>query len=147
MRQTEPNISQYKLQQGGCVFALEPYVFHVFEHEPKFGKLLNIGPTLAKHRPHIGPTYGQDRSSMAQHAPTWAQNGPNIVQYRSDFAKHGAYLRPIMGPPPHVTPNRAYVGPMLGLCLAKMGPMFGDWTISKNVEKHRILEQKCPPPS
>ena len=50
-----------------------------------------------------------------------------------------------MGPPPHVTPNRAYVGPMLGLCLAKMGPMFGDWTISKNVEKHRNLQQKCPP--
>ena len=33
---------------------------------------------------------------------------------------------------------------MLGLCLAKMGPMFGDWTISENVEKHMILAQKFP---
>ena len=41
----------------------------------------------------------------------------------------------------------AYVGPILDPFLAYIGPDQEFWPLLKNMQKHRILEQKCPPPS
>ena len=61
------------------------------------------------------------------------------------------YVGPIWG---YVAPMWAYLGLMLGLCwayldpfLAYIGPDQEFWHLLKNMQKHRVLEQKCPPPS
>ena len=78
--------------------------------------------------------------------------------YWALFSSVWGYLGPIWG---YVGPIWGYVGPMwaylrlmLGLCwayldpfLAYIGPDQEFWPLLKNMQKHRILEQKSPPPS
>ena len=60
------------------------------------------------------------------------------------------YVGPIWG---YVGPMWAYLRLMLGLCWAYLDPFLAYidpdqefWPLLKNMQKHRILEQKCPPP-
>ena len=76
--------------------------------------------------------------------------------YWALFSSVWGYLGPIWG---YVGPIWGYVGPMwaylrlmLGLCwayldpfLAYIGPDQEFWPLLKNMQKHRILEQKSPP--
>ena len=78
--------------------------------------------------------------------------------YWALFSSVWGYLGPIWG---YVGPIWGYVGPMwaylrlmLGLCwayldpfLAYIGPDQEFWPLLKNIQKHRILEQKWAPPS
>ena len=84
-------------------------------------------------------------------------NGFGKCTYWALFSSVWGYLGPIWG---YVGPIWGYVGPMwaylrlmLGLCwayldpfLAYIGPDQEFWPLLKNMQKHRILEQKCPPP-
>ena len=77
--------------------------------------------------------------------------------YWALFSSVWGYLGPIWG---YVGPIWGYVGPMwaylrlmLGLCwayldpvLAYIGPDQEFWSLLKNMQKHRILEQKWGPP-
>ena len=76
--------------------------------------------------------------------------------YWALFSSVWGYLGPIWG---YAGPIWGYVGPMwaylrlmLGLCwayldpfLAYIGPDQEFWPLLENMQKHRILEQKCPP--
>jgi hypothetical protein len=78
--------------------------------------------------------------------------------YWALFSSVWGYLGPIWG---YVGPIWGYVGPMwaylrlmLGLCwayldpfLAYIGPDQEFWPLLKNMQKHRILEQKWGPPA
>ena len=144
--------SQYKSTKAVHTTLLQVFPAPV-AGKTKFQKLYYIFPVASRRKPPAPSV--MDSGSLI----CWRMFG-HIERFFSTywalFSSVWGYLGPIWG---YVGPIWGYVGPMwaylrlmLGLCwvyldpfLAYIGPDQEFWPLLKHMQKHRILEQKCPP--